>query len=351
VGTTAGPVPSDGLAILQLLFLRRMPFVPAGKRLRAERMLRWTGVIFLWTAAAGCFGIALWPVLVETGFRSIWLLVTVFSGMGLALAWLGWRALKGPAQMTSTGTRGDKLTQAFQREVYASVPKDVDPALWMRLQKFLEERDWKSARTLLEDLGSSGESAYMLHLKAHVCQAVGDYVAAERYCRRVVTWVAEEAAVFARLETIRMIVYQGEVERATTESDRLISEITSLHDKVMALDRLACFAIMDRLRCFMPQAETYSKQALDLQPQNLTLKGTRGSILVELGRYEEGEAMLKEVYEKSEADIDKGISALYRGLAAKGQGDSEQGKAWGKKAKRLYPEEWLCKRVDAELLG
>jgi Tfp pilus assembly protein PilF len=353
VGTTAGPVPSDGLAILQLLLLRRMPFVPAGKRLRAEGMLRWMGAIFLWMASAGCLGLVLWVLLAETGLRAIWILVTVFSGIGLALAWLGWRALRAPTSTPTPwmGTSGNKLTQAFQREVYATVPKDVDPTVWTRLQKCMEERDWKSARVLLEGLGSNEDSAYVLRLMAHVCHSSGDPAAAERYCSGLESRLGHDAAVFARLETIRMIMYQGDVERAVNESERLISEITSVQDKVLVLDGLACFAIMERLRCFLPQADAYSKQALELQSQNLTLKGTRGSILVELGRYEEGEAMLKEVYEKSEADIDKGISALYLGLAAKGREDLEQGKAWGKKVKRLYPEEWLCKRVDADLLS
>ena len=56
--TNYGRMPNDGLSLLQLLFLRRLPFIPTQKPTRGNRLLAWIGALLLWSLALLCFVLA-----------------------------------------------------------------------------------------------------------------------------------------------------------------------------------------------------------------------------------------------------------------------------------------------------
>ena len=122
----------------------------------------------------------------------------------------------------------------------------------------------------------------------------------------------------------------------------------ALSEKLYLLDCLSCLATMSGLRRLLPDADKWSELALQLQPDNLSLKGTRGAILIEQGKYDEGERLLKEVLEKSETDIDKGVASLFLALCAKHRNDVKIAIRLAKRAKLIYPVPWLLKRIDSE---
>ncbi len=68
--------------------------------------------------------------------------------------------------------------------------------------------------------------------------------------------------------------------------------------KVNLYEIVANLVIVAQLMDYLPDADTCSQAAIALQPDAITLKGTRGSILVELCRVEEGVAMLEDVFPK-----------------------------------------------------
>ncbi|HTD85785.1 MAG TPA: hypothetical protein VK850_04350 [Candidatus Binatia bacterium] len=72
---------------------------------------------------------------------------------------------------------------------------------------------------------------------------------------------------------------------------------------------------------------------------------------MDLGRVDEGEPLLNDVYNNSEADHDKGIAAFYLGLIAKARGDLDRAKTYAAKALLHFPEEWLKERTKKELLS
>ena len=158
------------------------------------------------------------------------------------------------------------------------------------------------------------------------------------------------AAVWVGLQHVKIKLKSGDVDGATAES-RSLAQAVEGSDKLFVLDYLACLPIIQQVKGFLDAADALSREALELQPQNMTLKGTSGAILVELERLDEAELLLNEVYANSEADNDKGISAFYLGLIAQARGDVEKAQALGNKAKTLFPEEWLRKRVNSELLN
>jgi hypothetical protein len=66
----------------------------------------------------------------------------------------------------------------------------------------------------------------------------------------------------------------------------------SREETMLALDALLTSALMYRNPQLRAHLDAWSQQALQLGPDIATLRGTRGSVLVELGRYEEGKALL-----------------------------------------------------------
>jgi hypothetical protein len=70
-------------------------------------------------------------------------------------------------------------------------------------------------------------------------------------------------------------------------------------------------------------------------PGEITLAGTRGGVLIELGRLEQGEQMLRGVVARSASDIDLAISSLYLAIAAKRRGKEEEAEPFVERARAL----------------
>jgi tetratricopeptide (TPR) repeat protein len=217
-----------------------------------------------------------------------------------------------------------------------------------QFQEQVQRRQWQAAEELLLRISSPETNGYVAWSVAEFREARGGYSAAEAVLARARALFSPAAAVWVTLQQIKLQLKAGELHKATEESRTLVQGMEGAN-KLFVLDHLASLPITEQLKAFLPAADTFSADALALQPQNMTLKGTRGAILVELGCLEEGESLLNEVYANSEADNEKGISAFYLGVIAKTKGEVEKARALGGKAKLLFPEEWLRKRVDDEL--
>jgi hypothetical protein len=63
-------------------------------------------------------------------------------------------------------------------------------------------------------------------------------------------------------------------------------------ETILALDALVTTGLMYRDPPLRPQLDAWSQQALRLGPDIATLRGSRGAVLVELGRHQEGKALL-----------------------------------------------------------
>lgn len=141
----------------------------------------------------------------------------------------------------------------------------------------------------------------------------------------------------------------GKLEEAKRCSDEALYEQTSA-ERRRVLDALATEVLAYELTAFLPDADRWSEEALALAPATLTLQGTRGSVLVELGRLEEGEALLRTVWEQSASETDAAICAFYLGKAARLRGQRRQVHRWLKRAKTFAPfvGKWLAARIASE---
>jgi tetratricopeptide (TPR) repeat protein len=193
------------------------------------------------------------------------------------------------------------------------------------------------------------ENLLLLIVKGDLLLAANRFKEADEHFAATVGKCESGATRSVLLEKqIGAILRQGDIERARSLTDQYVQSSASQQEKLFLLDSLACLPFMQGLRNCLGVADGWSEQALQIQPQNLSLRGTRGSLLVEQGRFEEAEALLKEVYDQSEAEIDQGVSALYLALIAKQRGDTRTACRLAKRAKQNFPEKWLLQRVEAE---
>lgn len=119
--------------------------------------------------------------------------------------------------------------------------------------------------------------------------------------------------------------------------------------RLLVLDHAAC-------RCFVRPvgsqwiglADRFSAEALQLAPLVATVRGTRGSVLVELGRLEEAEALLLPVFEGSTKGVNRGFSALYLAIIARRRGQPQKAVRLAREARRYEPVGFVDDRLKAE---
>ena len=95
------------------------------------------------------------------------------------------------------------------------------------------------------------------------------------------------------------------------------------------------------------EADRFSEAAMKELPFVPAYRGTRGTVLVEMGRLEEGIALLKEAMEKHSDNKSKAADACHIAIAEKRRGNLEECNKFINLAKKLDPKCPLLKRVDA----
>lgn len=99
----------------------------------------------------------------------------------------------------------------------------------------------------------------------------------------------------------------------------------------------------------LPEADAYSEEAYRNIPWVASAIGTRGTVLVEMGRYEEGIRFLKESVEKHTQPRNKALNACHLSIAHARLGDCEQAYKYIKLACQLDSHCSLLERATVEL--
>lgn len=133
-----------------------------------------------------------------------------------------------------------------------------------------------------------------------------------------------------------------DVRRVADETLALLGEPAA---KIYLLDRLCTLFIFEGHSDYLPDADAWSAAALALKPL-ATLKGTRGSILVELGRLEEAESLLRQCLTESSNPTDQGISKFYLALIAHAHGESKVAKRLAWEAWNAFPDPMIYRRIN-----
>ncbi len=88
---------------------------------------------------------------------------------------------------------------------------------------------------------------------------------------------------------------------------------------------------------------------VQVRPERATLRGSLGSVLVELGRLEEAEALLHPLVEDTSRKTDAGISATYLGLLAAKMGKCDKAGEWLDFAAQVDPDCVTLPQVKARI--
>jgi tetratricopeptide (TPR) repeat protein len=148
-----------------------------------------------------------------------------------------------------------------------------------------------------------------------------------------------------------LLAESGDTAAAEAHMRALLKQPSGFLQKAGLLDSLCCLPLFHGRKDLLAEADAWSNEALSYSPKAITLKGTRGSILIELGRIDEGIAMLTEVFKRSECPIDHTISAAYLAKAYSAKGLTNESNQWLEKANVIQPENTVARRISKELLG
>jgi tetratricopeptide (TPR) repeat protein len=97
----------------------------------------------------------------------------------------------------------------------------------------------------------------------------------------------------------------------------------------------------------LEEADRYSKQALAACPWLSFVKGTRGTVLVELGQVEEGILLLREAMQNDVDSQSKALNAVHIAFAERKRGNLEECKRYLESARALDPD---CYLLDPMLM-
>jgi hypothetical protein len=100
---------------------------------------------------------------------------------------------------------------------------------------------------------------------------------------------------------------------------------------------------------FLPKADTCSRLALKHMPWNAYFKGTRGFVLVEMGKYEEGLKFLHDAMQGHQDKQSKALNACHIGMAEARRGNRVESRNYFSIARKLDPDCVLLEREATAL--
>jgi tetratricopeptide (TPR) repeat protein len=151
---------------------------------------------------------------------------------------------------------------------------------------------------------------------------------------------------------IRVLLVLGRQREALEESEKVIAGVDRLEAPVIqTLDQLACIPIFGDHPEFLPVATKCIDEAIQREPQTITLKGTKGSLLIENGNLAEGVPMLEEVRRESESENDQAICSYYLAYACYKKGDTSGAVEQLRLSKEKYPQCLVASRIEKKILA
>ncbi len=356
-GTRYGsPYVSDGTALFQILFLRKRPFSPRQGLGPRWRRLFWPAVV------AGAVMVVLAGVAFvdEMTFLNLYVLVCIF------VALICWQ---------------------FADSLQASRPKSPDDAalhpsggsVHIQLAYLISaeiEREWlrigEAARKALEACEGTGNEAELLAqllelARAHPESFLPEYLTGFRHIR-LKDWTAAQTAFEECLSaeippSVHSDALAGWMIAAASAGDlnpaalrKHLADFRAANPPPLALccalDALGTYVLAAGCAELLSDADEWTEETMRLSPGEITISGTRGSVLIEGGSFAAGEILLREVVEHSPDDTDQGIACLYLAIAASRQGDAKKAAALAKRARALLPEtSCFHKRLEEEFFS
>jgi hypothetical protein len=123
---------------------------------------------------------------------------------------------------------------------------------------------------------------------------------------------------------------------------------TDLSHRAIFLNNIAWTDLSMEDLTRLEEADRYSEEAMHLLPWVSIIRGTRGSVLVELGRLEEGISLLTAGNDQSEDPRSQATSECFLAIGRARQGNRDQGRGHLERARKLDPDCSVIPRAQRE---
>jgi tetratricopeptide (TPR) repeat protein len=279
----------------------------------------------------------------------------LFLGLGLTLIWLGVRAGK-PWRLSPP--EGENFVEGYNFKFYRQLTREILSARSAlgaqaagNFEAALQARDWsrvlvEADRLAIEHQANPAVALYrgeaLLELTRH---AEATAAVESMLAQAGLGWALRTSACIVRL---RALLRDSCVEPVTAAVDAWCSSDVPLVSKLVLLDGIVCEILYGARRGLLPVAESWARKAVALCPTDLSIKGSLGSVLVESGRHEEAEPLLRETYEQSLSPNDQRICAFYLALIAKSRNQTNLAHRLAAEALEARDQPWLVARVQIE---
>lgn len=148
---------------------------------------------------------------------------------------------------------------------------------------------------------------------------------------------------------VNLLLTADRDSEAEAECARILNEHpVGSRCRVEVLDMLAGIPVFFGRKEFIPQALEIIDVAIAEEPDKITLKGTKGSLLIDHGAVEEGVRFLEGVLAASDSENDQAISTWYLALAYQKLGRAKEAQQVLARAKRMYSSCVIARRIETE---
>jgi len=112
------------------------------------------------------------------------------------------------------------------------------------------------------------------------------------------------------------------------------------------MDAFATVVLLSGASAYLPEADKYSRELAEAKPNDSNVLATRGSILVELGRVDDGLKILQSVYEREQCPFNRGLAAAFMALGYARRSDLESARHWVRLAREVDPDCVPLERIE-----
>lgn len=123
----------------------------------------------------------------------------------------------------------------------------------------------------------------------------------------------------------------------------------SIEERNYYLDFFVTVALFQESGDYLEDSDLFSRELLNSLPHDLSIKGSRGCVLIEMGQNQEGIELLTEVMEKADEPEVRLISASYLALAYSQINSPKAAMKWLSIGREIDPHCWLFNRVEKVL--